>query len=142
MLFGAGSAPVIGNVMSEKKSRPPYPGQGAAAAKPRGASVRGKGRSLKLAWLSLSAGAVVMAAAFVLAPRFVRNVPSAELTTSNIDPHRMASIVIDDGVTKCAHATFDNRTGQIAQGPQSCRPTVDADSGAAERLNAISNAFK
>lgn len=133
---------LFGDVMSKQNLRPPYPGRGAPAAKPGGTPARGRSRSFKLAWLSLSAGVVVMAAAFALAPRFVRDVPPAELTTSDIDPHRMGAIISDNGVTKCARATFDNRTGQIAQGPAACRPTVDADSGAAQRLNAISNAFK
>jgi hypothetical protein len=95
-----------------------------------------------IAWLSLSAGAIVMAAIFASALQFRRDASSVELTTGNIDAHRIATIVSDDGVTKCVRGTFDNRTGQIFPGPASCQIVVDRDPrGAARRLNAISNSF-
>ncbi len=97
-----------------------------------------------ITWLSLSAAVLAMATIFVIAPQFRRDMSSSgELTTSNIDTHRLALIVTDDGTTKCARAIFDNRTGKISQGPASCQTVVDEDPlGRARRLNAISNSFK
>ncbi len=123
--------------------RPPYPAKGAQPERPGGTPASGKRKPVTLAWLCLSAGVLVMALAFAVAPRLRRDVSSSELTTGNIDPHRLATIVTDDGRMKCMHGTFDNRTGQIAQGPTFCQPVADDDPlGRARRLSAISNSFK
>jgi hypothetical protein len=114
---------------------------GAPAARPRRTPDQGKRKPLTIASLSVLAGALVIAAIFVLASRFNRG-PSDELTTSNIDAHRIGIIVSGDGATKCARATFDNRTGKISTGPASCDSTIDQGLQGTARLNAISSSFK
>jgi hypothetical protein len=128
--------------MTQQKSSRSTPATGAPPGKTRGAAAK-RQRELTAAWLSLSAGVLVMALAFALAPLLRRDAPSSELTTGTIDTHRLGTIVTDDGRTRCMRGTFDNRTGQISQGPASCQVVVDTDPlGRARRLSAISNGFK
>ena len=128
--------------MTKQNMRQSYPGRGAALARARARAVAGRRRPLTVASLGVLAGALLIAAIFVVAPKFSR-APSAELTTSNIDAHRIGIIVTGDGATKCARATFDNRTGKISTAPASCDSSlIDQAPQGTVRLNAISNSFK
>jgi hypothetical protein len=132
--------------MTKQNLRPSNPVKGAAPARPR--RTQGKRKPLTAASLGVLAGALLIAALSISAPWFSRDM-SGELTTSKIDTHRLGAIYSDDGTTRCARATFDNRTGKISQGPAACETTMFVDGqhvpvplGTAHTLNAISNSFK
>jgi hypothetical protein len=130
------------DVMIKQNMRPSYPGRSAAVARTRARAVAGRRRPLTIASLGVLAGALLIAAIFVVAPWF-NLAPSAELTTSDIDAHRIGIIVGGDGATKCTRATFDNRTGKISTGPASCDSTmIDQAPQGTARLNELSNSFK
>jgi hypothetical protein len=119
----------------------------AVPARPRGASAR-RSKSLVLFWSSLAVGVLAIGTVLVLVPQFGRGTPApGELITGDIDSHRLGAIVSDDGRTKCARATFDNRTGKISPAPVFCETAAATEGppvprGTVQTLNAISNSFK
>jgi hypothetical protein len=74
--------------------------------------------------------------------------PSTNENTASVrDGYRMGTITRETESAKCAHATFDNVTGQISRSKVLCDTTATVDEqqrplGTIHTLKAISNSFR
>jgi len=110
----------------------------------------GRAAFIKAFWLAASAsvlaGAIGVWIAFKPAASPIENAVSA----STADPHRLASIVHDDGSVRCVRGTFDNVTGSVAENKKPCETAPVLGRGEAapqplgtiHTLSAISNSFR
>lgn len=99
-------------------------------------------------WLALVAGACILAALGLLAKVSTRFSTESDNISNSFETTRIGSIVMDSASGRCERFKFNNSTGRIAGDQQPCdqddstngrgRPVL---AGAADKLNAISNAF-